>query len=391
MNYNFDKINNRKNTDSIKWDFAENFLGGKDILPMWVADMDFDCPIEVAEAIKKRTDHNVYGYTKAGDEYHGIIIDWFTAKHNLILEKEWLIDTIDIVSSLSFCVQELSKVGDSVLIQTPVYKPFFDVIKLNKRKIIETELILKNKKYFIDFDDFEKKISQVKIFILCSPHNPIGRVWSEKELSRISELCVKYGVIILSDEIHCDWVFANSKHSPTFNISEEIREQTIMLYSGVKTFNLAGLKTSLVIIKNPKLRRRFNRAIFRNHIFGGTIFGFEAMKAAYTHGEDWLINVKKYIESNKKLVIDFFSSHIKEISVIDSDATFLLWIDFRGLHLSHKELLSFLLEDAKLGFNDGKTFGKDGVGFMRMNIACSKLIVKDALERILTAYKKLRG
>ena len=380
----------RRNTDSIKWDHYNDFLPTKDCLPMWVADMDFPTAPEITEAIIKRAKHPIYGYTISNESLLPPFIEWLHKRFNWDIDDKWITVTHDIVSSINFIIQNFSKIDDKVLIQPPIYSPFARGIVNNKRTLIESELVLHNKKYFIDFDDLEKKLSgNVKIMIFCSPHNPVGRVWSKEEVQKVGELCLKYNVLLLSDEIHADLVFKNHTHSCSASISEAISKNTITFFSGAKTFNIAGLKTAFVIIQNKDIREKFQAIIEKLELWGGNIFGYEALKAAYTYGDKWLEKLIPVLEDNKLIIIEFLKNNIPEIEVIDSEGTFLLWLDFRRLFPNQKELNNFIFNKAKLGLLSGTNFSKNGIGFMRMNIGCPKQTIDEALSRLLKAYKSI--
>ncbi|MEA1971778.1 MAG: PatB family C-S lyase [Candidatus Cloacimonadota bacterium] len=388
MKYDFERKINRKGTDSIKWDYFGDFIPPKDCLPMWVADMDFAAPPEVTQALLDRAKHPVYGYTMCKDEFYQPIIKWISRRLNWEIEQEWMLPAHDIVSTINIIIQNFSNENDKVLIQTPVYPPFAEGVVSNNRKLVDSKLVLKDKKYFIDFQDLERKLSGgIKIMILCSPHNPIGRVWNMEELERIGNLCVKYDVLLISDEIHADLIFSENKHTCIASISDEISDNTITLYSGAKTFNIAGLKIATVIISNKKNREKFQNVIRSMGLWGGNIFGYEAMKVAYSMGEEWLEQLILVLEENKKTVVDFFAKYIPKVSVIDSEGTFLLWLDFRKLFNNQEELNDFIFYKARIGFLPGNRFGENGRGFMRMNIGCPKSTILEALKKMKKALE----
>ncbi|NUV00384.1 cystathionine beta-lyase [Marinitoga sp. 1154] len=384
------KYIDRKNTDSIKWDWYEwnkHIFIEKDVLPMWVADMDFEAPKEVIHALKKRIEHGVYGYTFEPVDLKDNIINWLKYKHNWEIKKDWLLSMHGVIPALNFSIQLYTNPGDNILIQTPVYPPFMSSIKNNNRKLLINELKLENNHYEIDFDDFERKTKESKMFILCSPHNPIGRVWKKDELEKMAEICLKNDVLIVSDEIHADLAFSNSTHIPIAALSEEIADNTITLMAPSKTFNIAGFHYAFAVIKNIKLKNKFKNWIKQSGLFLHNIAGLVAANAAYKYGKNWLIETMEYIEENYKFVREYFEKNIPEVRVIKSEGTFLVWLDFRKLNLSQDELKDLLEKKAKIGLNNGITFGTNGEGFMRMNIATSRENIIEACRRIEKAIK----
>ena len=382
---------NRKGTNSIKWDWYEwnkNLFLDKDVLPMWVADMDFEVPKEVIEEIKNRMEHGVFGYSFEPHDLKDNIINWLEYKHNWIVKKDNILHMHGVIPALNFSVQLFTNPGDKILIQTPVYPPFMSSVKNNNRNLLINELILKDNHYEIDFDDFEKKAKESKMFILCSPHNPVGRVWSKEELERMGEICLRHNVLILSDEIHADLTFENIKHIPIAAISKEIAQNTITLMAPSKTFNIAGFHYGFAVIENTELRKKLKKWINNNGLYMHNFTGLIAANAAYKHGKKWLDETMKYIEENYNFVKEYFEKNLPEIKVIKSEGTFLIWLDFRGLKLSQNELRELLEKKAKVGLNSGDTFGPGGEGFMRMNIATSRENIEIACERIKNAIKK---
>ncbi|MCP8617776.1 MalY/PatB family protein [Salirhabdus salicampi] len=380
----------RNNTRSVKWDWTEKLFNYKDVLPMWVADMDFPTADAVQEAIMNRAKHNVYGYTAADDQLTNTITYWLLKRHNWSVDPRTILFSPGVVTSLNIIVNTLTKEGDQVMIQTPVYHPFYEAVEKHNRKLIKNSLIRKQEKYVIDFDDFEQKLKDgVKLFILCSPHNPVGRVWSTEELRRMGELCVSYGVIIVADEIHADLIYKPHVHKPMATISNEIADHTITCMSPSKTFNLAGLQASYIITHNRawklKLKRTFHK--FGLHLLNP--FGIVAMEAAYEKGEPWLNGLLNQLEQNKSYTINVLKQETDRIKVIEPEGTYLLWFDCRGLGMDQKELKRFMQEEARVGLNDGIQFGQEGSGFMRMNIACPPPTLEEGLKRITTTVKQL--
>ncbi|WGS65733.1 MalY/PatB family protein [Marinitoga aeolica] len=382
------KYIDRKGTNSIKWDWYEwnkNLFLDKDVLPMWVADMDFEAPEEVKKILKERIDHGAYGYTYEPTDLKDNIINWLEYKHNWKIKKEDILHMHGVIPPLNFSIQLFTNPGDKILIQTPVYPPFMSSVEKKNRELLINELNLKNNIYEIDFDDFEKKAKEAKMFILCSPHNPIGRVWSKEELKKMGEICLKHNVLIVSDEIHADLAFKNVKHIPIASISEDISQNTITLMAPSKTFNIAGFHYGFAIISNPNLRKTFKKGINSSGLYMHNFTGLIAANAAYKYGKEWLEEVMNYIEDNYNYVKDFFEKNIPEVKVIKSEGTFLVWLDFRQLNLSQNELRELLEKKAKVGLNSGGNFGPGGKGFMRMNIATSMENIEEACKRIKNA------
>lgn len=376
---------NRKNTNSVKWDSVP-----EDVLPLWVADMDFPSPPKVIEALVSRAQHGVYGYTVIPDSYYDAIINWMKKRHNWEIKKEWIIITPGVVSALYYIVQTFTSEDDSVLVQQPVYNPFFNVVKNNNRNLVLSPLLLKDNHYEIDFLELEEKIikHQVKLFILCSPHNPVGRVWTKEELTNIAEICLKHNVLLAVDEIHHDLVYKGYKHIPLASLKKEYSNICITCTAPSKTFNLAGLHTSNIIIENKELREKLRKFLKK---LGGThpsIFGMLACEVAYQTGEAWLEEVLVYLEENKNYVFKYIEENLPLIKVIKPEATYLMWLDCRKLNLSNNELLNFFLHEAKLYLNHGYVYGDEGSGFVRLNIGCHRSTLEQALEQLKEAYDK---
>lgn len=384
MGYNFDEVIDRKNTHSIKYDFiAER---GKDIetLPMWVADMDFRIPKEISDELMKAVEHGIFGYSEMKEEYYLTLQKWFLKRFGWNIKKDWIVKTPGIVNAIAVAIQAFTKEGDGVLIQKPVYYPFFDTIKANKRKVINSPLVYTNGTYEIDFKDFEAKILEhsVKLFILCSPHNPVGRVWTKEELERIGSICIKYNVLILSDEIHADFVYPGYEHRILGSINEELLNNSIICTAPSKTFNLAGLQVSNIIIANKDLRKKFVSIIKANGYSQLNKMGLIACQAAYQFGEPWLEELKDYLWRNLSYIREFLKNRIPEIKLVEPQGTYLVWLDFRGLNISVEEIEDIVVNKAKLWLDHGGMFGEEGYGFQRINIACPKIILKSALERL---------
>ena len=385
MNFN-DEIN-RYHTNSLKFDFKKEKNKPEDVIPMWVADMDFKCCEEILNDMHKKIDYGVFGYSKEDDSYFNAIKKWYKKNHNVDLKKEWLITTPGVVFALSTAVKTLTNENDYVLINNPVYYPFTEVVEDNKRKIISSDLILKNNHYEIDFNDFENKIKdyKVKLFLLCSPHNPVGRVWTKKELDKIIEICKKYNVYIVSDEIHSDFIW-KGHHICLLNYSD-YQDNIILCTSPSKTFNLAGLQVSNIFIPNIKVREKFQLELWNTGYSLINIMGLVACQSAYEKGEKWLNECKRYILDNIEIVDKFLKEKLPKVKLVYPEGTYLLWLNFNELNLSDDEIENLLLNEAKLWLDNGKMFGKTGKGFQRINIAVPKKRLKQALENLERAFK----
>ncbi|MCL2484616.1 MAG: pyridoxal phosphate-dependent aminotransferase [Endomicrobia bacterium] len=384
MKYNFDKVINRKNTDSLKCDFVKEYGFCEGTLPLWVADMDFPAPPEVTDALVKSARHAIFGYTVAKDDYYQAVQNWFLKRFNFKSEKEWIVQTPGVVFAISMAIRAFTKQSDAVLIQTPVYHPFHAVVKVNKRKLVKNSLVLRGGKYEIDFADFEKKIKEekVKLFILCSPHNPVGRVWSKEELKKIGNICLKYGVIVVSDDIHCDFVYKGFKHTVFAGLSEKFLKNSVTCTAPSKTFNLSGLQASNIFIANDLLRKKFEEEIKKTGYEQANTMGLVACKAAYLYGEKWVDELNAYIEKNIDFVETFLKENMPQIKLIRPQGTYLLWLDFRSLNLKPQQLKDLVSKKAKLWFSYGQTFGIEGKGFFRMNAASPLSVIKEALKRL---------
>ncbi|AVQ99715.1 cystathionine beta-lyase [Oceanobacillus iheyensis] len=384
----FDILHDRKNTRSVKWDMLHPVFQTEDVLPMWVADMDFMAPEEVNQAIIDRAKHGIYGYTIVDQAVKGSIESWLKERHNWQIDQGWLSFSPGVVTSLHMAIQAFTEVGDKVLIQTPVYTPFYKVVESHDRQVVKNPLLYKENTYQIDFVDFEEKLQEgVKAFILCSPHNPVGRVWSKEELTKLAELCVKHDVLIISDEIHGDLVFPGNKHIPIASLSEEIAHQTITCMAPSKTFNLAGLQASYVVTPDKQKRKTLDEHFNKQGAHMLNIMGNTALEAAYLHGGPWLDELLQVLYDNKTYVKEMFAAHASDLEVIDSQGTYLLWIDCTKLGMDEKELKKFMIEKAKVGLNTGIEYGEEGKHFMRMNIGCPKATVEEGVQRIIQAIQ----
>jgi len=384
LRYNFDEIVDRKNTDSHRWNLVNKLWKDKDGLPLSTADMDFKSPIEIIQAIKDRADHGIFGYAFIPDSYYEAVINWVKSRHNWEIKREWLICTSGVVFALNTAIVTFTNPEDSILIQTPVYPPFFSIIKNNNRNLIENQLIYKDGRYTIDFDILEKQLSSgVKMIILCSPHNPVGRVWSYEELKTVGELCIKYNVLMVSDEIHSDIVYSKIKHTPLSSISEEIANNSITCISPTKTFNIPGVGISTAIIPNKKLRDEYNKTLIKMAANGThNIFSILASEIAYRHGAEWLDQLLPYLESNANLMEMYIRENIPAIKFSKPEGTYLGWLDCRQLGIEHENLRDYFVLRAKVELQDGRLFGSNGLGFLRFNFATPRSVVKEALERI---------
>lgn len=390
MKYNFDEVVDRMGTNSIKWDGMDRVYSRDDILPLWVADMDFKAPKPVIDALIDRARHGIYGYSFRPDSYYEAIVDWIHKRHGWKIEKDWIEFSPGIVPAINIAVMTYTEPGDKIIVQNPVYYPFFSAVENNNRELLYNQLKLKDGKYFMDFDDLEKKIkSGAKMLILCSPSNPTGRVWTKDELERLGKLCTDNNVLIVSDEIHSDIVYKEHKHIPIASISRELLNNTITCMAPSKTFNIAGLSTSEIIIPNKKLRKKFNKKIERIHVGMTNVFGIEALEAAYREGEEWLDQLLIYLQENVDFIKEYIANNIPKIKVVEPEGTYLVWLDCRGLGMNNRQLKRFMIEEAKVGLNDGPVFREGGEGFQRINIGCPRSILKEGLERIEKAVKKL--
>jgi cystathionine beta-lyase len=392
MKYDFDKVIDRRNTCSFKWDMAEKLVGEKDVLPLWVADMDFQSPAPVIEAIKKRAEHGIFGYTVIPDSCYESVIGWMKKRHHWEVQKEWIIFTPGVVPVLHWAVMTYTHPGDKVILQPPVYPPFFKAVRFSGRQLVENPLKYENGRYIMDFEGFEKLCdSRTKLLILCSPHNPVGRVWTREELTRLGELCLKHHVIICSDEIHSDLVFKGSTHIPTASLSEEIAQITVTCSAPNKTFNLAGFGPGFVIIPNKQLFDNFSNVQQNvgSHPELVNLFSILATEIAYTHGEEWLVQVMAYLQDNLEFLIEYIERYIPKIKAIRPEGTYLVWLDCRELRMNDVELKNFMLKQARVWLNDGPTYGSGGSGFQRLNFACPRSILEEALKKIKQAVNKL--
>ena len=384
--FDFDKPVNRENTGSIKWDARQEMFGTKDVLPMWVADMDFAAPQCIVDAIKKRAAHPVYGYPLMTDNYFEAFMSWVKRRHGWDIEKEWIVFSPGIVTAVNAAVLAYSQPGEGVIVQPPVYFPFFNAIRHNNRKQLYNQLVYVDKTYSIDFDDLEEKARKAKIFLLSNPHNPVSRCWTKKELLKIGEICLKNDIILISDEIHADLILPGYKHIPAASLSEKLSEITVTCMAPSKTFNVAGFFTSQIVIKNETLRKKFISTMETLHLVHGNIFGYVASEAGYNGGDTWLEALMQYVAGNFKLVDHFLKTELPAVKLTTPEATFLAWLDFSETGFSGKKLAEKIIKDAKLGLSPGRVFGPGGENFMRMNLGTQQANVKEALKRLKKAF-----
>lgn len=391
MTYNFDEIINRENTASVKYDLRKPIFGRDDILPFWVADMDFKTPDFIINALRDKLDEKILGYPIKPPEFDGSIVEWVHKRHNWNVHPKWISHCPAVVPSMAVIVMAFSNPGDEIIVQQPVYFPFFTTIVNNGRVLVNNPLELKNGKYTINLDDLREKItSKTKMIFLCNPHNPGGRVWKKEELEKLAEICLENDVLIISDEIHSDLILFDHKHIPVASINNEIADRTITLMSPSKTFNTAGLTTSFAIIPNTRLRRSFNQKLEDYHLNIGNSMGLSALVAAFQNGETWLKQLIPYLEKNVTLLEDFIKLNIPSIGVIRPEGTYLVWLDFNKTGIDHSKINKFLIEKAGLWLSDGALFGNEGRGFQRFNIACPRKKIKDGIDKLSQAFENLK-
>ena len=386
MMYNFDEIIPREETNCIKYDLRKEYFGSENLIPMWVADMDFRTPDFIMEAIRQRAEHEILGYSARGEGFFDAIIGWYSRRYNWEIQKDWIVTTPGVVPALHFAIRAFTAPGEKVLIQPPVYHPFFSIIKGNERVVVSNQLILKHGRYRMNIKDLKEKVDKhTKLILLSHPHNPVGRVWTEEELTEIGEFCTSKGITILCDEIHSDLVYSPNRHIPMASINKELLQHTITFDAPSKTFNLAGLTTSFVIIPDSALRQLFNRELETSHLWLGNLFGSIALEAAYSSGDQWLDQLMNYLKDNLEFMKAFISGEIPSVKVIEPEATYLVWLDMRQISLKEQTMKDFLVKEARLGFNDGASFGPGGEGFQRINIACPRSVLEKALVQLRDA------
>lgn len=389
MRYNFDEIIDRSGTNCMKWDKLEEIFGSEDIIPMWIADMDFAAPTEVVEDIKERASHPIYGYTFRSYAYYEAVKNWMSRRHGWKIEKNWVSFSPGIVSALGFIVNAFTNENDKILVQTPIYPPFKTIVSRNNRKVVESSLEVINGKYNMNFDEIERVIAEenksehkIKVMFLCSPHNPGGRVWEVEILEQIAEICLKNNIILVSDEVHSDYIYDGKAHKPIASINKDIERNSITCIAPSKTFNLAGLSTSAIIIPNDDFRKKFEDEVSKVDADGGNIFGSLALKSAYEKGDNWVDELQLYLERNRDYLIDYFNENIKELEVLKPEGGYLAWIDCKKLKLKGDDLRRLFHQQAKVGVSVGDRFGLDGDTHIRVNFACPLETLKEGLNRI---------
>ena len=389
MKYDFDTIVDRYNTGSVKYDTAERSGMPADVMPMWVADMDFRAPAEIVSRMRQLCDFGVYGYTMVTDSYFDAVRNWFSSRFDWEVERKWLVTTPGVVFALSAAVKAFTEPGEGVLIQRPVYYPFTEVVENNGRVVVNSSLRYDKGSYAIDYEDLEAKLARddVKLMLICSPHNPVGRVWTRDELSKVCRLCLKYNVKMVSDEIHADFVFANREHVPLASLSEQVRENCVVCTAPSKSFNLAGLQISNIFIPNRDMRHAFRRELEKTGLFGVNMVGLCACQAAYESGGEWLDQLKEYLEGNIQFLKSFVNEHMPRIKVVDTEGTYLVWMDLQELNLVDQK--DFIVNKAGLWLDTGSMFGDEGRGFERINVACPRTVLEEALNRLKRAYDAL--
>ena len=389
MKYDFDTIVDRYNTGSVKYDTAERSGMPADVMPMWVADMDFRAPDEIVSRMRQLCDFGVYGYTMVTDSYFDAVRNWFSSRFDWEVERKWLVTTPGVVFALSAAVKAFTEPGEGVLIQRPVYYPFTEVVENNGRVVVNSSLRYDKGSYAIDYEDLEAKLARddVKLMLICSPHNPVGRVWTRDELSKVCRLCLKYNVKMVSDEIHADFVFSNREHVPLASLSEQVRENCVVCTAPSKSFNLAGLQISNIFIPNRDMRHAFRRELEKTGLFGVNMVGLCACQAAYESGGEWLDQLKEYLEGNIQFLKSFVNEHMPRIKVVDTEGTYLVWMDLQELNLVDQK--DFIVNKAGLWLDTGSMFGDEGRGFERINVACPRTVLEEALNRLKRAYDAL--
>ncbi|MBI2858803.1 MAG: pyridoxal phosphate-dependent aminotransferase [Chloroflexi bacterium] len=390
MHFDFDAVVERRGTCSTKWDKVEERFGVPGALPMWVADMDFRSPPQVVEAVQRAAEHGIFGYACITDSYYEAATEWMNTRHRWKVRPEWLVYSPGVIPALNVIIREFSEPGDEIIVQPPVYYPFFHAIERNGRRILENPLTTEKARYTMDLADLESKInSRTKIILLCSPHNPVGRVWLPDELRALGEMCLRHGILVVSDEIHHDLVFRGYQHTPYATISDELAANCIVCTGATKTFNLAGLHSSNIIIPSATIRQRFKEAMLRSGCGSPNLFGIIATEAGYRHGAGWLNELMEYLEGNFQLVQGFAAERLPGMRVTRPEGTYLLWLDLRDTRIPREMLANFICRDAGVAVQSGRVFGAGEDGFERMNIGCPRATLQQALNRIEEAYSRL--
>lgn len=389
IKHNFDELTERRDTNSVKWDSDRSY---PDLLPMWVADMDFKTAPCIIDALAKRVNHGIFGYCRVPEAYYSATVDWMRRRHGAHFDMEWIIYTSGVVPAISAVIKALTSPGDAVLVQTPVYNCFFSSIRNNGCRMVENRLIYEDSTYRIDFDDLERKLAmpEVKLMLICNPHNPAGRVWTREELSRIGELCLRHDVVPVSDEIHCELTYKGHDYTPFASISKEFAAGSVTCMSPSKAFNIAGLQIANIICADRQMRTRIDKAININEVCDVNPFGVDALIAAYTSGEEWLDQLREYLWGNYQTVCEFIRKELPDVGVTRLEGTYLVWLDLRHTGATSTEIKQHLLGESHLWLTEGTLYGEAGDGFMRMNIACPKSRLIDGLSRLKLGMSRLR-
>lgn len=390
MKYDFDKLIDRTGTASYKWDQSEKLFGRPDILPLWVADMDFQPPQEVVDAIVARAEQGIYGYTVRTQGYYDAIIGWLQRRHGWSIKQEWLSSAPGIVPALSLMVLAFTNPGDGIILQSPVYYPFYDVIKMNGRNVVDNALILQDDgRYVMDYGLLEQQARDgARMLLLCSPHNPGGRVWTRGELERVAEIARKYDLLVVADEIHHDLVFSGYKHVPFAALSEDATQRTVTCIAPSKTFNLAGLQAAAVVIPDEGRRTKYNALLKTLSIHMESYFGITAMESSYKHGDEWLDQLLAYLEGNLKVLLEFVEERLPQIKAIRPEGTYMAWLDCSAISNSPQQLKKLMFEKAGVAFTEGSIFGRQGNGYLRVNFACPRSLLLQALEQFAAAVNQ---
>jgi cysteine-S-conjugate beta-lyase len=390
MPYNFDEIIARRHTNCVKYDLLKEYFGDENLLPLWVADMDFKTPDFVVKAVQQRAAHEIYGYSIRSSAYDEAIINWLKRRHHWEIEREWLSFSPGVVPALNMLVMAFTQPGDEVIVQPPVYFPFFSAVENHGRILVHNQLKYHAGKYSMDLEDLKSKISsRTRLLLLCHPHNPVGRCWTKEELSDLAEICIENKIVIVSDEIHSDLALPPHRHQPLAAISEAIAMNTITTIAPSKTFNLAGMATSAIICQNPELKKKYDHVLDQVHVGMGNLFGAVAAEAAYKSGDQWLDELLDYIAANHDFVVDYLKNNLPQIRPIPLEATYLLWLDFSDAGFStDQEMKDFIIQKARLALSDGPSFGPGGSGFMRMNLASPRVVIERALNQLKEAFQK---
>lgn len=389
MKYNFDEVIDRNGNRAAKYDERIKKFGTNDVIPLWVADMDFRTAQPIIDACKAKAEEGIWGYTSRPESYFTAVQNWQKKRNNWDVDTALMSWSLGVVPALSSIVKIFSHTGDKVMIQTPVYSEFYDVVEAWGRVVVENQIVEQDGKWVIDFNDFEAKAKEVKIFLLCNPHNPLGIVWDPEDLRKMAEICIANDVLLVSDEIHSDLIFHGKKHTPTATLSEDIANHIITCVSATKTFNLAGLQASTTIFPNMEMKQKFDRFWMNMDIHRNNAFSSVAMEAAYNEGEEWLEQLLTYLSDNFDFIKDYCRKYIPKIKPNVPDATYLVWLDCRELGMSNEALRRFMIEKAGIGLNEGYTFGRSLSGFMRLNAACPRSILAKALEQLKKAVDQL--